>query len=175
MDLNKKTTFKNIIYYLIGFLPLIVTFFAYPHIPEQIPSHYSTVGKVIKWGNKSEILIIPFLLAVFTYFKPIIFKNEFQNEIENKISYLENLLFMVSINFLNYLQLYTSIRGISDKFNFYNLLSCTICFIYIFLGYIFFNCNRNDTISIKIPTYLMSDSVWKNLHRNIGSYWISSS
>ncbi|MGN1032346.1 MAG: SdpI family protein, partial [Intestinibacter sp.] len=35
------------------------------------------------------------------------------------------------------------------------------------------NCDRNDSVSIKVPSYLMNNSVWKNLHYNLGSYWMS--
>ncbi|MGN1033485.1 MAG: DUF1648 domain-containing protein, partial [Intestinibacter sp.] len=137
---NKKLILKKIIYYLIGFLPLTVTLFAYPHIPEQIPAHYSTMGEIARLGNKGEVLIIPFLLAIFTYVKPRIFKNKFLTEAENEISSFATLLFMMSVNFLSYLQVFTSINGaILTKFNFYNLLSSIICFIFIFLGYIFSN------------------------------------
>ncbi|MGM9536685.1 MAG: DUF1648 domain-containing protein [Intestinibacter sp.] len=178
MDLKyKKLILEKTIYYLIGFLPLIVTFFVYPNIPEQIPSHYSVIGEVVKWGNKGEVLIIPFLLAVFTYARPRIFKDEFQIETEDKVSNFAALLFIVSVNLLCYVQLYTSLYGINSKttFNFYNLLSCVICFVFMFLGYIFLNCDRDSSVCIRIPIYFMNNTVWKNLHHNLGSYWQSSS
>ncbi|MCI6738811.1 MAG: DUF1648 domain-containing protein [Intestinibacter sp.] len=174
---DKKLVLKKIIYYFIGFLPLIVTFFVYPNIPEQIPSHYSTIGEVAKWGNKGEVLVIPFLLAVFTYAKPRVFKDEFETDIEDKVSDFATLLFIVSVNLLCYLELYTSLKGVDSKtvFNFYNLISCVICFVFIFLGYVFLNCDRDSSVSIKIPNYLMNNTIWKNLHHNLGSYWLSSS
>lgn len=174
---NKKLILRTIIYYLIGFLPLILTFFVYPDIPDQVPSHYSTAGEVAKWDSKQKVLIIPFLLAAFTYFKPRIFTQKFQTESEEKISNIATLLFMIAVNLLSYVELYTSLKGpdILTRFNFYNLLSLIICFVFIFLGYIFSSCSRNDTFSIKVPIHLMEDSIWKNIHHNLGSYWMSSS
>ena len=75
------------------------------------------------------------------------------------------------------LELFTSFTGedFLDKFNFYNLLSCIICFIFIFLGYTLSNCTRNSTFSIKIPMHLMDNDVWKKMHSNLGAYFVSSS
>lgn len=174
---NKKLLFKKSIYYLIGFAPLIITLFIYPHIPEQVPSHYTTVGEIANWDNKGKVLIIPFLLAVFTYFKPKIFIEKFEAELEDKVSNAATMLFLISINLLSMLELSTSLKGADflSKFNFYNLLSSIICFMFIFLGYIFSNCTRNSTFCIKIPIHLMDDDVWKKIHHNLGSYWVSSS
>ncbi len=174
---NKKLLFKKSIYYLLGFFPLIVTLFVYPHIPKQVPSHYTTIGEIANWDNKWKVLIIPFLLAVFTYFKPKVFIEKFEAENEDKVSNAATMLFLISINLLSILELYTSLMSVDflSKFNFYNLLSCIICFIFIFLGYIFSHCTRNSTFSIKIPIHLMDDSIWKRIHHNLGAYWMSSS
>ena len=55
---NKKLLFKKSIYYLVGFAPLIITLFIYTYIPEQVPSHYTTVGEIANWDHKGKVLII---------------------------------------------------------------------------------------------------------------------
>lgn len=173
---GKNKLVDKILYYSIGFLPLIIALFVYPNIPDQIPSHYSTIGEVARLESKGKVLIIPFLLAVFTYTKPKFFKNDFKTYKENRISDFSTLLFIISVNLLSYVELYTALNGIdiSTRFNFYNLISCIICIVSMFLGSIFSDCDRDHTVSIKIPNYLMDDTVWKNLHHNLGSYWMSS-
>ena len=174
---NKKLLFKKSIYYLVGFAPLIITLFIYTYIPEQVPSHYTTVGEIANWDHKGKVLIIPFLLAAFTYFKPRVFVEKFESQSEKSVSDAATMLFLISINLLSMLELFISLKGedFLSKFNFYNLLSCIICFIFIFLGYIFSNCTRNSTFSIKIPVYFMDNEIWAKIHQNLGSYWMSSS
>ena len=174
---NKKLLFKKSIYYLIGFAPLIITLFIYSYIPEQVPSHYTVLGEIANWDYKGKVLIIPFLLALFTYFKPKVFIETFESQSEKSVSDAATMLFLISINLLSMLELFTALKGedFLSKFNFYNLLSCIICFIFIFLGYIFSNCTRNSTFCIKIPMHFMDDDVWKKIHHNLGSYWFSSS
>ena len=154
---DKKLILKKSLYYLFGFLPLIITLFIYPHIPKHVPSHYTAVGEIANWNSREQILIIPFLLAIFTYFKPKIFVENFKSKSEEKVSF------------------YSTGEDFLDKFNFYNLLSCIICFIFIFLGYTLSNCTRNSTFSIKIPMHLMDNDVWKKMHSNLGAYFVSSS
>ena len=173
---DKKLILKKSIYYLFGFLPLVITLFVYPHIPKHIPSHYTDIGEITNWSSKEQILIIPFLLATFTYFKPRIFTENFSSEKEDKISFHVTMLFILSINLLSMLELFTSFNGeyFLDKFNFYNLLSCIICFIFIFLGHTLSNSTRKSTICIKIPIHLMDDDYWARMHTNIGVYLMSS-
>lgn len=173
---DKKLILKKSIYYLFGFLPLIITLFIYPNIPKQIPSHYTTIGEIGTWNSKEHILIIPFLLATFTYFKPKVFTESFTSKKEENISFHGTMLFILSINLLSMLELFTSFNGeyFLDRFNFYNLLSCIICFIFIFLGHTLSNCNRKSTFCIKIPIHMMDDVYWSRMHTHIGAYFISS-
>ena len=78
--IDKKLILKKSLYYLFGFLPLIITLFIYPHIPKHVPSHYTAVGEIANWNSREQILIIPFLLAIFTYFKPKIFVENFKSK-----------------------------------------------------------------------------------------------
>lgn len=174
---DKKHLLKRLLYYFFGFLPLIITLFLYTYIPNQVPSHYSVVGDNVSWSNKGQVLITPFLLTVFTYFKPKLFAEDFKSESENKVSFNSTMLFILSINILSYFELMSAFIGekLLNKFNFYNLLSCMLCILFIILGYAFSNCTRNCTFCIKIPKHLMSDSIFKKIHYNLGVYLSSSS
>lgn len=51
---------KKILYFLLMFLPLIITVIVLPFLPEQIPAHYNFAGEIDRWGSKYESLIFPF-------------------------------------------------------------------------------------------------------------------
>ncbi len=51
---NKKT-----IYYILMFLPLLISVVALPFLPEVIPAHYNFAGEVDRWGSKFETLLFP--------------------------------------------------------------------------------------------------------------------
>ena len=50
---------KKAIYFLLMFLPLLITFCALPFLPEQVPAHYNFEGEVDRFGSKYETLIFP--------------------------------------------------------------------------------------------------------------------
>lgn len=60
--------YKKIVYYILMFLPLIVTLIAIPLLPEQIPAHYDFNNQVTRWGSKYESFIFPVITVFFGFF-----------------------------------------------------------------------------------------------------------
>ena len=57
---------RKILFWILMLLPMAVTLFALPFLPEQIPAHYGFGGQVDRWGSKYETLILPiFVSAIF--------------------------------------------------------------------------------------------------------------
>lgn len=50
---------KKTIYYLLMFLPILITVIVLPFLPENIPAHYNLAGEIDRWGSKYETLIFP--------------------------------------------------------------------------------------------------------------------
>lgn len=42
---------KKVIYYILMFLPLIITLIVLPFLPYQIPAHYGFDNQVTRWGS----------------------------------------------------------------------------------------------------------------------------
>ena len=59
---------KKFVYFLLMFLPLIITLFALPFLPEKIPAHYNFAGEIDRWGSKYETLIYPFFTVAMGLF-----------------------------------------------------------------------------------------------------------
>ena len=60
---NKKT-----LYFILMFLPLLVTLIALPFLPESIPAHYNLAGEIDRWGSKYESLIFPVFIIGIGFF-----------------------------------------------------------------------------------------------------------
>ena len=60
---NKKT-----LYFILMFLPLLVTLIALPFLPESIPAHYNLAGEIDRWGSKYESLIFPAFIIGIGFF-----------------------------------------------------------------------------------------------------------
>lgn len=46
-------------YYILMFLPLVVTVISLIFLPDRIPAHYGSENQVTRWGSKYETLIFP--------------------------------------------------------------------------------------------------------------------
>ncbi|MBQ2795566.1 MAG: DUF1648 domain-containing protein, partial [Oscillospiraceae bacterium] len=60
---NKKT-----LYFILMFLPLLVTLITLPFLPESIPAHYNLAGEIDRWGSKYESLIFPVFIIGIGFF-----------------------------------------------------------------------------------------------------------
>lgn len=59
---NKK------LFYILMFLPLVMSIVALLFMPEVIPTHYNIENIVDRWGSKYEILIFPILTILYGQF-----------------------------------------------------------------------------------------------------------
>lgn len=97
-------------YAIFGTLPLLVTLYMYPLIPDKIPIHYWLNGTIDKWGSKYELFIVPIIILLFVYFQPKLFNQNFKNETDDKITTFNNYYFILILNILVYTTLYVSIN-----------------------------------------------------------------
>lgn len=63
---NSFDSIKNFFSIVILFCLFIYIWLNWSNLPEQIPGHYNASGVVDRWGNKSEIIILP-IIAVILY------------------------------------------------------------------------------------------------------------
>lgn len=107
------------LYSILTFLPLIVSIFACPILPQKIPVHYNLAGEVDRWGSRLEILIIPILTAVFGWiFKCwIVSAMKKQPENSERALYIGGISMLFVFNGLFFVMLYTSFAVVEHLAN----------------------------------------------------------
>ena len=72
---------------LIVAMPFIYLAYVWADLPNKVPLHWNIKGEIDRWGDKQELILIPFLLPLLTYiiflFVPIIEEGLFDGEILN--------------------------------------------------------------------------------------------
>lgn len=58
---DSPISIQKITFWILSFLPLLVTGIMLFFLPEQIPAHYNLNNQADRWGSKYESLILPFL------------------------------------------------------------------------------------------------------------------
>lgn len=177
-----KNFFKNskiikAFYGIFGTLPLLLTLYLYPFIPDKIPTHYWLDGSIDKWGNKGELFVVPVIILIFVLCQPKIFRINFNYKPEDNITKWHNVYFLLILNMLSYCTLYISLNYESclSKFNFYNFFTCTLCFIFAFVGTYIQHCNRSSSFSIRTRFTLENEVIWQKTHKFCGILWVSGS
>lgn len=173
----KIETFIKVFYGIFTTLPLILTIYFYPSIPNNIPIHYWIDGTIDKWGNKSELLILPIFIIIFVLCQTKIFKLNFNYKTEDNITRWHNIYFLLILNVLVTISLYISLNFETclSRFNFYNFFSCTICFIFAFMGNYIQNCKRDSSFSIRNKFTLENEIIWIKTHKFCGILWFTGS
>ena len=177
MKLKKNNKLIKYICGVMGILPILVTLYLYPLIPDKIPIHYWLDGSIDKWGSKDELFIVPVLILLFAFIQPRFLKLNFNHEAEDRLTKLSNYHFLLVLNMLTYSSLYISMNYETclSNFNLYNFFTCSICFIFAFVGNYLPDCNRSSSISIRIKYTLENEIIWYRLHRFCGFFWFSGS
>lgn len=172
-----KSKIVNIISALLAILPLLITLYLFPLIPNKIPIQYWIDGTINRWGNKYELLIIPLIIVIFAVLQPKIFSLNFNYEQEDKITRYNNIYFLLLLNIFVYTTLYISInyKNCLNTFNFYNFFCCSFCFLFAFVGNYIQYCRKNSSFSIRNKYTLESEIIWNKIHKFCGSLWLSGS
>ena len=165
-------------YNIFGALPLLITLYIYPLMPNKIPIHYWMNGTIDRWGSKNELFIVPIMiLLLFVILQPKIFSLSFNSESEDKITRWSNYYFLVILNILVYTMLYVCLNYETclNNFNFYNFFACSICFLFGFYGNHIPGCNRISSFSIRNRYTLESPIIWYKVHKFCGILWFTGS
>ena len=96
--LKKDINITKVFYSVFGSLPLLLTLYLYPLIPDNIPVHYWFDGSIDKWGNKNELFIVPIIILLFVCAQPKLFKLHFSYETEDNITKWSNYYFLLILN-----------------------------------------------------------------------------
>ena len=109
-------TYK-IIFYILMFLPLAVTFIALFFLPNEIPAHLGLNGAVDRYGSKFEALILPVVTIPFGYFLLAMgtwsAKNDTnKNNNNEKIAIITGCLALLVFNVLTFYFLYAGFNGL---------------------------------------------------------------
>lgn len=162
---------KEIPIIAIVLLPFIYLAMIWKDLPDQVPMHWNLQGEIDRYGHKSELLFIPFLLPFLVYILfliiPMIDPKGQMNKMGNKLQTLKFILttFMsVLAMYIIYSTKYTSTTNV-------NFIFLLMGFLFIILGNYFKTIKPNYFIGIRTPWTLENEVVWKKTHRLGGVLW----
>lgn len=163
---------KEIPLIVIVLLPFLYLAYVWNTLPEKVPLHWNVEGEIDRYGDKSELILIPILLPLLVYILfTIIPKIDPKGKIKymgNKYNTLKTLLTL----FMSVLALI--IIYIAQHENLYNpnYIILLIGLLFAVLGNYFKTLRTNYFIGIKTPWTLENETVWKETHKLAGKMWL---
>ena len=160
---------KKTAYFLLMLLPLFITLFALPFLPETVPAHYDFVGEVDRWGSKYETLIFPavtILMGVFMLFMAKVAAKEKEGGEKNeKIVFYTGMGISVWFTIMHCYNLYmdfTLAQDLYDKDVDINQLFCIVMGIgMVIVGNFMPKLRNNSVMGLRTVWSMKNDTVWK--------------
>ena len=152
-------------------LPFIYLVYLWNDLPSKVPMHWDLKGDIDRYGGKSELIIIPFLLPLLVY---IIFLVVPKIDPKNKLNKMGNklqILKFLMTTFMSILALFIIYSAKNQSITNPNYIVLIIGLLYLILGNYFKTIKANYFIGIRTPWTLENETVWKETHKLGGKLW----
>lgn len=168
MNSNLK---KELPLVLLTIIPFLYLGYIWNSLSDKVPIHWNSAGEINRWGNKSELIIIPLLLPLLTYIifyiTPIIDPKRKLKSMGNKFYQLKFCIVL----FMSVLALYILHSTKNQSFFSPNTMIMLIGLLFAMIGNYLPSVKANYFIGIKTPWTLENDTVWKKTHQLAGRLW----
>lgn len=168
MKFNLK---KELPIVLVVLLPFVYLIYLWNDLPEKVPVHWNANGEIDRWGDKAELLIIPFLLPLLTYLiflmVPFIDPKDKIKNMGNKFYHLKFILVLFMSILAVFILYFAQTQSITNM----SMLFVLIGFLILTLGNYFKTLRPNYFIGIRTPWTLENEDIWRSTHALAGKLW----
>ena len=161
---------KEIPFIAVALLPFVYLAYIWKELPNQVPMHWNVSGEIDRWGDKSELFLMLFMLTGITYFIFLVIpfidpKQKLQN-MGNKLNNLRMILTLFMLGLAVFI-----LYSVQQKSSNPGFVFAIIGLLFAFLGNYFKTIKPNYFIGIRTPWTLENEEVWKKTHLMGGKLW----
>lgn len=168
MNLKKELPIIGIV-----LLPFVYLAIIWNKLPQKVPVHWNIHGEIDRYGEKTEMILIPVLLPLLVYLIFLVVpKIDPKNKL-NKMGNKLNSLKFVLTTLMSGLALFLIFSAQHQNFTNPNLIFVFVGLMYLVFGNYFKTIKANYFIGIRTPWTLESETVWKETHRLAGKLWLA--
>lgn len=161
---------REIPFIAVALLPFVYLAYIWNELPKEVPMHWDTSGEIDRWGDKSELFMMLFMLTGITYFVFLIIPYiDPKQKLQNMGNKLNNLRLILGL-FMSALAIYI-LYSVQQKTSNPVLIFPLIGLLFAFLGNYFKTIKPNYFIGIRTPWTLENEEVWKKTHLMGGKLW----
>lgn len=160
---------REIIIVLIILVSILVSIYAYPLVPEQMASHWNSVGQVNGYMPKLVgLALMPVIaIALLALFLVIPRIDPLRRNITKFRGYFDTFIVLMLL-FLLYLHVIVIFANIGFAFNMIQVLAPAIGVVFYYAGVLISHAKKNWSIGIRTPWTMSSERVWNETHSRGG-------
>lgn len=160
---------KKTVYFILMYLPLVVTLVALQYLPDKIPAHYGFDNQVTRWGSKYEALLYPIATVLMGYFllvmSRVAAKQEEHGENNKKIIIVTGILVLILFNVVNGYSLYTDFNKVENlsslPLDINQLIFGIVGVLMIVTGNIMPKLRMNSIMGLRTHWSMKNEVTWK--------------
>ena len=171
---------KKTVYFILMYLPLVVTLVALQYLSDKIPAHYGFDNQVTRWGSKYEALLYPIATVLMGYFllvmSRVAAKQEEHGENNKKIIIVTGILVLILFNVVNGYSLYTDFNKVENlsslPLDINQLIFGIVGVLMIVTGNIMPKLRMNSIMGLRTHWSMKNEVTWKKCQRMGGISFI---
>ena len=147
-------------------LSIAVSLYAYPSLPDQIPSHWNAQGEVDGYMSKFwGLFMLPLIsIGLLLLFMAIPVIDPLKANIKKFRKQYDRFVVIIIVFFF-YIHLLIILWSLSVPFNMTQALIPAIAGLFYYIGVLLTHAKRNWFVGIRTPWTLSSEKVWNKTHR----------
>lgn len=150
---------------LIG-ISILISILSYPHMPQQVPTHWNVHGEVDDYSSKLfNAVLLPGLLIFIYVILVVMPKIDPKKANYKKFESVYYLIMVATILLLIALQIITTLVALGYDINIPLIVSEMVGVLFIVIGNYLPRARQNFFMGIRTPWTLSSEKVWDRTHR----------
>lgn len=166
MNLKKELPLIGIV-----LLPFLYLAYVWNKLPAQVPLHYNIRGEVDRYGDKSELILIPIMTSLLVYVIFLVVPYIDPKKQIQKMGKKYHTLKRVITTFMSILALFILYNAKNPSYANPNYILMLCGILFIIFGNYFKTLKANYFIGIRTPWTLENEKVWKETHKLGGKIW----
>lgn len=152
-------------FYVILLASLGLAVLAYPHLPEQVVSHWGMNNEPNGYSGRLFMsMLAPCVIIAMYIMRIIVLKIDPLAKNIHDFDRSYELIWLTMILFMFYIQILTTVWNIGHEFPMGQYMAPGLAFIWFIVGAAMKDSKRNWSVGIKTAWTLSSDEIWRKTH-----------
>ena len=156
--INRKISKWDILYWMLAFVPFLISLLFYNRLPEQVPTHWGSDNVVNGYSSRNMAAFgIPAFMLLMAAMVNVIYRIDPKRENINRSMELKQISRWFVVLLAVMVQFVIVLSGIGMDIDVGSLVSIPIALMFVAAGNYLPKCRQNYTMGIKLPWTLADE------------------